>query len=248
MRSFRSEHVSAFVKAVLDSDVVNARRLCEELATRYPMALTRDLRCAKQWLRVTLVAPNGTDGGVVESPAIKPHAMNRVRIDVDPGPLVPRREGDTRSSYYLEDAATEFQIEGLELDWIGVTWDADFQSLVRWRFPEFRGKAWAKVSANEKGAREPTALPTECLSGLPDPGPPRHGDLCAHPAIGRIPHADAGRTTTRPTTTWPGLLRRLQPYEPLGAALGPPFWTTLSGFKSPSPSESPHIKLRITET
>jgi DUF2075 family protein len=55
---------------------------------------------------------------------------------------------DTRSSLYLEDAATEFQVQGLELDWTIVTWDAD----LRWRGSDwsFRGAKWTDVKKPER--------------------------------------------------------------------------------------------------
>ena len=147
MRSFRSERVSAFVKAVLDCDVKEARGLYLEVSQRYPIALTRDLSRAKQWLRGHA---RGSEryGLVASSKAyrLKPHAID-VRIDVNPIHWFLEGKADTRSSYYLEDAATEFQIQGLELDWIGVTWDADLRRASDgWRFHEFRGKSWNKVS------------------------------------------------------------------------------------------------------
>jgi DUF2075 family protein len=53
---------------------------------------------------------------------------------------------DTRSSYYLEDAATEFQVQGLELDWTCVTWDADLRfSRDGWTYHDFRGKRWCNI-------------------------------------------------------------------------------------------------------
>ena len=57
---------------------------------------------------------------------LKPHAID-VRVDVDPVQWFLNDRHDTRSSYYLEDAATEFQVQGLELDWVCVTWDADLR-------------------------------------------------------------------------------------------------------------------------
>lgn len=148
MRSFRSERVSAFVKAVLDCDVDEAGRLYREVSRRYPIALTRDLSRAKQWLRRHA---RGSEryGLVASSKAyrLKPHAID-VRVDVNPVHWFLEAKADTRSSYYLEDAATEFQIQGLELDWIGVTWDADLRRASDgWRFHEFRGKSWNKVNS-----------------------------------------------------------------------------------------------------
>ena len=53
---------------------------------------------------------------------------------------------DTRSSWYLEDAATEFQIQGLELDWVCMTWDADLRyAQSDWSYNAFRGSKWTSV-------------------------------------------------------------------------------------------------------
>ena len=60
---------------------------------------------------------------------------------------------DTRSSYYLEDAATEFQVQGLELDWTCVTWDADLRFTGSgWSFHDFRGDRWCNISNSDNRA------------------------------------------------------------------------------------------------
>ena len=151
MRSFRSEKVSAFVKAVLDRDVPDARNLLKDVQRRYPIAITRDLVRAKQWVRQNA---RGTEryGLVASSQAqrLKPHAID-VRVDVDPIHWFLNDRNDTRSSYYLEDAATEFQIQGLELDWICVTWDADLRlENGDWRYHFFRGDAWQRIHKDER--------------------------------------------------------------------------------------------------
>ncbi|MFN8642689.1 MAG: DUF2075 domain-containing protein [Candidatus Binatia bacterium] len=146
MRSFRSERVSSFVKALLDRDRADARSLLREVLQRYPVSLTRDLQRAKHWIRSHA---RGTEryGLVASSQAerLKPHAID-VRVDVDPVQWFLNEATDTRSSYYLEDAATEFQIQGLELDWICATWDADLRwTDSGWAFRRFRGDGWVKV-------------------------------------------------------------------------------------------------------
>ncbi len=151
MRSFRSERVSAFVKAALDCDVDSARDLLNEVSRRYPIAITRDLARAKRWVRDRA---RGSEryGLVASSQAqrLKPHAID-VRINVDPIHWFLDDSHDTRSSYYLEDAATEFQIQGLELDWICVTWDADLRLDGRgWSYYEFRGKQWNTIRKEER--------------------------------------------------------------------------------------------------
>jgi DUF2075 family protein len=56
----------------------------------------------------------------------------------------------TETSYYLEDAATEFQVQGLELDWACVTWDGDLRfSGAGWSYHDFRGSRWTKVNSED---------------------------------------------------------------------------------------------------
>jgi hypothetical protein len=151
MRSFRSEKVSAFVKVLLDCDVDGARRLLEQVLATYPIAITRDLPRAKQWIhkhargseRYGLVASS-------QAQRLKPYAVD-VRVSVDPVHWFLNGRSDTRSSYYLEDAATEFQIQGLELDWICVTWDADLRLESRhWRYHSFRGNGWTTIRKHDR--------------------------------------------------------------------------------------------------
>jgi hypothetical protein len=146
MRSFRAENVSHFVKALLDCEKMSARDAFARLADRYPIAVTRDLRQAKQWLRDHA---RGTErfGMVASSKAhrLKPDAID-IRVDVDPVHWFLNDKDDTRSSFYLEDAATEFQVQGLELDWIGVAWDGDLRfSDSGWTHHYFRGDRWCNI-------------------------------------------------------------------------------------------------------
>jgi hypothetical protein len=146
MRSFRAENVSAFVKALLDCEKLQAKQVFAELAARYPIAITRDLNAAKQWIRSRA---RGTEryGLVASSKAmrLKPHAID-IRVSVDPVHYFLNEKDDTRSSYYLEDAATEFQVQGLELDWVCVAWCGDFRFAdSRWSYHDFRGDRWCNI-------------------------------------------------------------------------------------------------------
>lgn len=150
MRSFRAENVSAFVKALLDCEREEAKRVFAELAPKYPIAITRDLSAAREWIRSKA---RGTEryGLVASSKAmrLKPHAID-IRVAVDPVHYFLNDREDTRSSYYLEDAATEFQVQGLELDWACVTWDADFRfNGSRWDYHDFRGSRWCNIGSSE---------------------------------------------------------------------------------------------------
>ena len=151
MRSFRAENVSAFVKALLDCDRAEADKTFAELSARYPIVITRDLNAAKQWIRDHA---RGTEryGLVASSKAmrLKPHAID-IRVSVDPVQYFLNGRDDTRSSYYLEDAATEFQVQGLELDWVCVAWCGDFRfNGAGWDYHDFRGKRWCNISNADK--------------------------------------------------------------------------------------------------
>lgn len=148
MRSFRAENVSTFVKAILDRERGLAAQAREEFVDRYPIAMTRDLGAAKEWVR-SHARGSERYGLVASSKAqrLKPNAID-VRVDVDPVHWFLDGKDDTRSSYYLEDAATEFQVQGLELDWTCVAWDADLRFHDDgWGHHDFRGNRWGNVNS-----------------------------------------------------------------------------------------------------
>ncbi|QQS46026.1 MAG: DUF2075 domain-containing protein [Acidobacteriota bacterium] len=126
MRSFRAENVSLLIKQLLDLETNAASETLAHISARYPIVLTRDLSQAKKWLKDKA---RGSEryGIVVSSQALrlKPYAID-VKSPMDPVHWFLDDQEDIRSSYYLEDVATEFQVQGLELDWACVTWDADF--------------------------------------------------------------------------------------------------------------------------
>ena len=153
MRSFRAENVSTFVKAVLDCDGRGARRAFEQLRVRYPIVLTRDLQLAKRWIR-DHARGSERSGLVASSKAmrLKPHAID-IRVAIDPVHWFLDERNDTRSSDFLEDCATEFQVQGLELDWACVNWDGDLRySGDCWTFHDFRGSRWENVRQQERQA------------------------------------------------------------------------------------------------
>lgn len=151
MRSFRAEKVSQFVKAVLDQEVHQAQGLLAEILHRYPIVLTRDMERARNWVRQK--ARGSERFGLVASSGaqrLKPHAVD-VRVEVDPIHWFLNDRDDTRSSFYLEDAATEFQVQGLELDWVCVTWDADFRHHRNgWSCHSFVAKKWQNMRSVDR--------------------------------------------------------------------------------------------------
>lgn len=146
MRSFRAESVSLFVKTVLDCEINAARSLFQQVSQSYPICITRELNQAKEWLRAK--ARGSERYGLVASSSaqrLKPHAID-IRVNVDPVQWFLNGPDDTRSSFFLEDAATEFQVQGLEVDWACVSWDADLRfSGNGWEHCRFRGNRWTHV-------------------------------------------------------------------------------------------------------
>lgn len=150
-RSFRAETVSDWVKFVLDIEVAAAQQTLHALLPRYPIYLTRSLPQAKQWLKAR-ARGNERFGLMVSSQAqrLKPHAID-VRAPLDPVHWFLDGKEDVRSSFYLEDAATEFHVQGLELDWACVVWDADFRaSHGAWDHWSFEGSRWKRVKKAER--------------------------------------------------------------------------------------------------
>jgi predicted metalloenzyme YecM len=151
MRSFRAENVSLLVKQLLDLKINEARTTLASVDSKYPIVITRDLFKAKQWLKQQA---RGTErfGIVVSSQAqrLKPYAID-VKSPMDPIHWFLDGKEDIRSSYYLEDVATEFQVQGLELDWACVTWDADFRYTKNgWEHWSFVGDHWNRINKKER--------------------------------------------------------------------------------------------------
>ena len=151
LRSFRAEKLSQLVKELLDLDVLAARQTLSDIRDKYPIVLTRDKRKAMQWLKKQA---RGSEryGIVVSSQAerLKPLAIN-VKAEVNPIHWFLNDRDDVRSSYFLEDVATEFHIQGLELDWVCVTWDADLRLKDgAWDQWSFKGHRWEHIRTPER--------------------------------------------------------------------------------------------------
>lgn len=151
-RSYRAETLSLFVHQFLDLDFAAARATYADIKERYPIVLTRDLDKAKAWLR-SHARGSERYGILVSSKAfrLKPLAIDiRSQADIVPWFLNPIT--DIRSSLFLEDVATEFDIQGLELDWTCLVWDGDFRyDPVKncWQHFNFRSDRWQNINQAE---------------------------------------------------------------------------------------------------
>ena len=150
MRSFRAEKLSSFVHALLNLEMEKSQFLYKEL-TRYPIVLTRDIEKAKKWLKQKA---RGSEryGMIVSSNAyrLKPLAID-VRVQPDTVSWFLNDKDDIRSSYFLEDVATEFDVQGLELDWTCVVWDGDLRYRKQfWQTFSFVGNKWQNINKEER--------------------------------------------------------------------------------------------------
>jgi len=153
MRSFRAENLSNFVGQLLDRDATAARSTYAEFCANYPIMLTRDLAKAKKWLR-NVSGGSERYGMVCSSQAFR---LRPLAIDVRAKPNIVDwfldDITDIRSSLFLEDVATEFDIQGLELDWTCLIWDGDFQyAKDGWIQKDFSGGKWKNINAPERRA------------------------------------------------------------------------------------------------
>lgn len=152
-RSYRAENLSLFVHQLLARDTIAARTTFATFSNRFPIVITRDLAKAKAWLR-SKARGSERYGMICSSQAYR---LRPLAIDVRAKPDVVHwfldDISDVRSSLFLEDTSTEFDIQGLELDWTCVVWDGDFRySEDGWDQNEFVGSKWQRVRATERKA------------------------------------------------------------------------------------------------
>lgn len=157
LRSYRAEKLSSFVHALLELDA-KAPSIYAEIKDKYPIMLTRDMEKAKRWLHEKVRGSERT--GVLitkEAARYKPLGIHVLESDDDNAVhWFLEDKTDIRSSNYLEDAATEIQVQGLELDYTCVFWDADMRyENGRWRFYRFnRQTRWDELTASSESKQE----------------------------------------------------------------------------------------------
>ena len=157
LRSYRAEKLSAFVQALLAIEP-NASELYREIKDRYPIVLTRDIKKAREWLHGKVRGTERTGILVTkESARFKPLAIHVLPSgDENAVHWFLEDKTDTRSSNYLEDAATEIQVQGLELDYTCLLWDADMRyENGKWHFYRFNGQTkWVEQTPSSESKQE----------------------------------------------------------------------------------------------
>ena len=151
LRSYRAERLSDFVNALLNFNA-NAANLYQNVVSHnYPFVMTRSMETARAWLREKARGTERT--GILVSKVAARFKPLAVKI-LDQGDdnaihWFLEDKTDVRASNYLEDAATEIQVQGLELDYACVLWDADMRCEDnKWEYFKFNGKDKWRVERN----------------------------------------------------------------------------------------------------
>ncbi len=147
VRSFRSELLSNFIHELLNIEIENSQLIYSKIKKSYPIVLTRNLEKAKEWLRDS--AKGSERIGLISSSGAR--RLRPLGIDVKNEISAPswflNNSQDIRSSYFLEEVATEFDIQGLEIDWACVAWGGNFYfNSTDWKYQNFKGTKWQNIN------------------------------------------------------------------------------------------------------
>ena len=151
LRSFRSEKLALFVKCLLDEEIELAKETYEELKKSYLVLITRKFDVAKNWVkkkargteRYGLLA--SSEGKRLRAEGIwVPSEINHVGWFLN-------EKDNVDSSYYLEVAASEFKVQGLEIDYAVLAWDTDLRYTSNgFEYFKFRGTKWNHVNQEQR--------------------------------------------------------------------------------------------------
>jgi hypothetical protein len=152
VRSFRSEKISELMHEILEANYERSSTLVAEVKINFPILITRDLKTAKKWLRTK--AKGSERIGLVASSGgrrLRPLGID-VKNEISAPNWFLNNSDDIRSSYFLEEIATEFDIQGLEIDWVCLAWDINYYfENGKWNCQYFSGTNWQNIhNENEK--------------------------------------------------------------------------------------------------
>jgi DUF2075 family protein len=151
MRSFRADKLSHMIHHLIHNQAKSAAEYYRQFKHKFPIRITRDFNQAKAWIKAQARA-NETKGLIASSGAIrlKPEGIF-VKNNLSAADWFLNDQDDVRSCHFLEDVATEFDIQGLELDWCLVCWDADYryqnEQFEHWKFT---GTTWKRRHQEEQ--------------------------------------------------------------------------------------------------
>ncbi|HYD63161.1 MAG TPA: DUF2075 domain-containing protein [Noviherbaspirillum sp.] len=151
MRSFKAERLSHMIHYLIENQPDRAAACYASFRDRYPIVVTRDIKKARSWIKDRARA-NETKGVIASSGGarLKPDGIF-VKNKISAADWFLNEPDDVRSCHFLEDVATEFDIQGLELDWCLIGWDADYRyiggAFEHWKFT---GSSWKQRNRLEQ--------------------------------------------------------------------------------------------------
>ena len=150
MRSFRNKNVAAFAEALVSNRPDDARCLYHSIVNDYPIYVTRDLARAKDWVRESTKRPSDRYGVVADSYGQRIRADGiTVPMDFDAVKWFLRGKDEVDSSYFMEIAASEFKIQGLEIDYAIVAWEGEYRYADGgFEYHRFIGGKWQNVKSD----------------------------------------------------------------------------------------------------
>ena len=149
LRSFRSEKVANFVHHLLNNEGKQAAKLYQEIIKVYPICITRNLNVAKKWIKEQITNKKYRYGIIASSKAKRLRADGIwVECKCKPEKWFLEGKDNIKSSYFMEEVATEFDIQGLEIDYALIGWDADYRyDNDCFKFYRPRGSKWETIKA-----------------------------------------------------------------------------------------------------
>lgn len=158
IRSYKAQELSQWVGLVLENKNEEANLIFKNKMKHYPVFITRNLETAKIWLkkkargtrRTGIVASSG--GRRLKAFGYDPfHGLRGDSSQDELGAWYLNSAHDVRSSNFLEIIATEYAVQGLEIDWAGIFWDADLRRANgNWNFKQFKGTKWQTVADEQR--------------------------------------------------------------------------------------------------
>ncbi len=168
MRFYRNKGVEEWAHAVLEDDHSEAERLASGLdKEKHTIWMTRDLEAAKRWAREKRVGEERV--GLIASGQARRLAAEGLFVGLKPPiahwMLAPT--GDIRSSNMLEVVQNQYQVQGLELDYTVVCWDADLRRAEgTWSAFKISGTGWQRDRAVHVAKNSYRVLLTRARKGM----------------------------------------------------------------------------------
>ncbi len=152
MRTLRTDALNRFVESLLSLELEDAAKYYSQLGRRFPIVITRDLEKAKMWIET--IATGGDRYGKLVSSSTKKlfdqingvHSSSWEQFDAPSWFL--EGKSNPKSSYNLELCASEFDVQGLELDYVLLEWGPDFRiEFNSWKYYKRWYKGWKDLGS-----------------------------------------------------------------------------------------------------